>query len=129
VKVEMYLFIGVAAFFAVLAALYSWLSADPAGSPVLVIAFLMASLIAFFFATQYRRRGTRPEDTRVGDVAERVGPVDFFPPRSAWPLLAAAGFTAAALGVIFGLWLFLIGLGVLAWGVGGFIFQYVQRGT
>jgi hypothetical protein len=32
------------------------------------------------------------------------------------------------LGIVYGLWLFLIGLGILAAGVAGLVFQYVHRG-
>ena len=64
----------------------------------------------------YRRKGLRPEDRKEADVRERAGPVDFFPPHSAWPVQIAAGAAVIALGVVFGLWLFLIGLGVVAGG-------------
>jgi Cytochrome c oxidase subunit IV len=129
VKVETYLFAGVALFFAVVASGYGWFSGEPAGTAALVVAFLMASLVAFFLAVQRRRRGTRPEDRRDGEVAERAGPLDFFPPRSPWPVVTALGFTLGALGVVFGLWLFLIGIGVLGMGAAGFVFQYVGRGA
>jgi hypothetical protein len=36
--------------------------------------------------------------------------------------------TVSALGVVFGLWLFLIGVGLLFPGIVGFVFQYNQRG-
>ena len=54
-------------------------------------------------------------------------PVAFFPDESHWPVLTALGFALAATGVVFGLWLFLIGLGVLALGVFGMVFQYAHR--
>jgi hypothetical protein len=88
----------------------------------------MASLICFFFTQNYRRRGARPEDHRDGEIADRAGPLDFFPARSPYPLVTAAGAVLCALGVVFGLWLFLLGLGTLASGAGGMVFQYVHRG-
>lgn len=127
-RVESYLFGGVALFFAVEAAGYGWFSREPAGTAALIVSCLMSSLVAFFLAVQRRRRGGRPEDTKEGEIADRAGPVDFFPPRSPWPPVAAAGFALAALGVVFGLWLFLIGFGVLGMGAAGFVFQYVGRG-
>jgi cytochrome c oxidase subunit IV len=104
-----------------------WLSGDPAGSTALIVSFLMSALVAFFLWTQYRRRGRRPEDRRDGEVKERAGPLDFFPPHSVWPVVAALGYTLLALGVVFGLWLFLIGIGVAAYGIFGFVFQYIRR--
>lgn len=123
-KTEAILFAGVAGFFLVTDVLYAVWSRDPAGTAALTVSFLMALLVTFFFATNYRRKGLRPEDRRDGEVHERSGPVDFFPPHSAWPVLTATGAGLAALGVVFGLWLFLIGLGVLLAGVFGMVYQY-----
>jgi hypothetical protein len=126
-KVEALLFGGVAVFFAVAAALYGAWSGEPAGTAVLIVAFGMAAVVSFFCAVQYRRRGSRPQDRKEAEVADAAGPVEFFPPHSPWPVVTALGFTVAALGVVYGLWLFLIGVGVLARGVLGLVFQYATR--
>ncbi|MFJ9582263.1 aa3-type cytochrome oxidase subunit IV [Streptomyces acidicola] len=126
-KVEAFLFGGVAAFFAVTAGLYGWWSGDPTGTAALVIAFLMGGVVSFFCMVQYRRKGRRPQDRRDAEVADASGPLEFFPPKSAWPLVTAVGAAIAATGVVYGLWLFLIGFGVLARGVLGMVFQYVHR--
>ncbi|MFD7406129.1 cytochrome c oxidase subunit 4 [Streptomyces sp. NPDC059866] len=128
-KTEALLFGGVALFFAGIAGLYGFWSEEPAGSAVLVIAFLMAAVVSFFSAVQYRRKGRRPQDRRDAEVADGSGPLEFFPPDSPWPIVTAAGFTVTALGVVYGLWLFLIGCAVLARGVLGLVFQYVGRGA
>lgn len=127
-KMESALFGGVALFFAGIAGLYGGWSREPAGSAVLVIAFLMAALVSFFSAVQYRRRGLRPQDRKDAEIADAAGPVEFFPAASRWPIVTAAGFALAAGGVVYGLWLFLIGMAVLARGVLGMAFQYVHRG-
>ncbi|MEU9955171.1 cytochrome c oxidase subunit 4 [Streptomyces sp. NPDC050982] len=126
-KVEAFLFGGVAAFFAAAAALYGWWSRDPAGTAALVVAFLMGALVSFFCAMQYRRKGRRPQDRTDAEVADSSGPLEFFPPQSPWPLITALGFAIASTGVVYGLWLFLIGFGVLARGVLGMVFQYARR--
>jgi Cytochrome c oxidase subunit IV len=123
-KAETWLFTGVAAFFAVVAAGYAPFARDPAGTAALVVACLMAALIAFFLAVQHRKRGGRPEDRGEGEIHERAGPLDFFPAGSLWPPVTALGFTLMAAGVVVGLWLFLIGTGITAAGVSGFVFQY-----
>ncbi|GAA2606327.1 cytochrome c oxidase subunit 4 [Streptomyces axinellae] len=125
-KTEAVIFSGVALFFGGVTVPYAVYSADPAGTAALVIACLMALLIAFFLAVQYLRGGRRPEDRRSGEISERGGPLDFFPPGSPWPPVTALGVTLAAAGVVLGLWLFLIGLGLTAGGVGGFAFQYAR---
>ncbi|MGW7426303.1 aa3-type cytochrome oxidase subunit IV [Streptomyces sp. NPDC054813] len=129
-KVEALLFGGVAVFFGAAAALYGvWSDADPAGTAALIVAFGMAAMVSFFCATQYVRRGPRPQDRTDAEVADSAGPLEFFPPHSPWPIVTAFGFAVAAVGVVFGLWLFLIGFGVLARGVAGLVFQYLNRGV
>jgi hypothetical protein len=127
VKAEALLFGGVALFFGGSAALYGVWSRDETGTVALVVACAMAALVAFFCLIQYRRRGARAQDRTAAEVADAAGPVAFFPDRSGWPVVTALGFSVAATGVVFGLWLFLIGLGILAGGVLGMVFQYAHR--
>ena len=127
-KTEAYLFGGVAGFFLATGVGYGWWSGrEPAGTAALTVAFVMSSLICFFFAHNRYRRGARPEDTRDGEIADRAGPVDFFPPHSPYPALTGLGAAVSAVGLVFGLWLFILGFGVLFAGVGGLAFQYVHR--
>lgn len=102
-RTESFFFGGVALFFAGSAALYGWWAREPAGSAVLVVAFLTAALISFFTAVQYRRKGRRPQDRTDAEVAEGAGPLEFFPPDSRWPVVTAFGFALAATGVVYGL--------------------------
>jgi hypothetical protein len=129
VRTESRLFTGVAVFFGAEAALYGWWSREPAGTAALVIAFLMASLVAFFLRVQYRKRGLRAQDRGDGEVVDTAGPLDFFPPRSAWPIMTALAAVVLAFGIVFGLWLALIGFGLLTMGAGGLVFQYADRGA
>jgi hypothetical protein len=126
-KVEALLFTGVAAFFAAVVACYAPFSEDTAGNTALLVAFLMSSLIALFLWVQYLRHGLRAQDREYGAVREGAGPLGFFSPRSYYPVCTALGTAVAGLGVIFGMWLFLIGVGVVAAGVGGFVFQHNNR--
>ncbi|MER7834696.1 cytochrome c oxidase subunit 4 [Streptomyces sp. NPDC096040] len=129
-KVEALLFGGVAVFFGAAAVLYGvWSRADPAGTAALIVACGMAALVSFFCATNYVRRGRRPQDRSDTEVADAAGPLEFFPPHSPWPIVTALGFALSATGVVFGLWLLLIGFGVLARGVAGLVFQYANRGA
>lgn len=126
-KIEAYLFAGVALFFLVTDVLYAVWSKEPAGTAALTVAFLMSLLVSYFFAVTYRRKGTRPEDRKEAEVRENFGFRGFFPPRSAYPVVTAAGSAVLAVGVVYGLWLMLLGLGVVLAGVFGFIFQFAER--
>ncbi|MGW2485960.1 aa3-type cytochrome oxidase subunit IV [Streptomyces sp. NPDC001606] len=126
-KAESMLFGGVALFFGGSAALYGVWSGDETGTVALVVACGMAGLVSFFCLIQFRRRGARAQDRTEAEVADAAGPVAFFPDESVWPVVTALGFAVTATGVVYGLWLFLIGLGVLARGVYGMVFQYARR--
>ncbi|WP_077801424.1 cytochrome c oxidase subunit 4 [Streptomyces sp. JHA26] len=128
-RTESRLFTGVAVFFGGTAVLYGWWSAEPAGTAALIIAFLMASLVAFFFRVQHHRRGPRAQDLDDAEVADSAGPLEFFPPHSPWPITIALGAVVLALGIVYGLWLALIGFGVVALAVSGLVFQYARRGV
>ncbi|MEU9762292.1 cytochrome c oxidase subunit 4 [Streptomyces sp. NPDC047985] len=124
---EARLFAGVALFFLLTDAAYLWFAREPAGSAALTVSFLMSALISFFCWANHRRRGTRPEDRPDSDIQERSGFVDFFPPHSAYPVTVAMGMALMGLGVVYALFLFLIGLGITLCGVFGMTFQYAGR--
>ncbi|MDH2392561.1 cytochrome c oxidase subunit 4 [Streptomyces sp. HNM0663] len=126
-RTEAAVFAVVSGFFLVVGVLYGVWSQDPAGIAALTVALLMSLLITFFFAVNYVRRGPRPEDRKKSDVSERAGSVDFFPPSSPWPVTTAAGAAVLALGVVYAVWLFLIGLGLVMAGVCAMAFQYAGR--
>ncbi|MGK4585652.1 aa3-type cytochrome oxidase subunit IV [Kitasatospora sp. HPMI-4] len=126
-RTEGYLFAGVAVFFGVTGAFYGWLAAEPAGTVALTVSFLMSGLVALFCWTQHVKRGERLQDRNDTPIAEGAGPLDFFAPHSLYPVLCALGTALFALGVVFGLWLAVIGLGVVLPAVAGFVFQYGRR--
>ncbi|MBQ0826884.1 aa3-type cytochrome oxidase subunit IV [Streptomyces tagetis] len=128
-KTESRLFAGVAAFFAATAIGYGWFSAEPAGTVALALACLMASLVSFFLRVQHQKRGPRAQDRGDAEVADAVGPLEFFPPHSPWPITVALGAIVLANGIVFGLWLVLMGFGLLAFAVCGLVFQYARRGA
>ncbi|MFD7260319.1 cytochrome c oxidase subunit 4 [Streptomyces sp. NPDC059874] len=122
-KGEAWLFTGTALFFGATTVFYGWLSGEPAGSAALCVSFVMSSLVAAFLWRQYRRGGERPEDLDEAEVRDAGGRRLYFPARSYFPVLAAAGSALIGLGVVQGLWLCLIGFGVLLPGILGFAFQ------
>ncbi|MEU2020808.1 cytochrome c oxidase subunit 4 [Streptomyces sp. NPDC016469] len=122
-KGEAWLFSGVALFFAATCAVYAAFAPDPAGIAALAVSGLMAALISAFLWRQARRSAPRPEDRKDALVQEVSGRRGCFPARSHYPAISAAGTALLGLGTVQGLWLFLIGVGVLIPGVYGFVFQ------
>ncbi|NYI03805.1 aa3-type cytochrome oxidase subunit IV [Allostreptomyces psammosilenae] len=123
-RVEGHLFGGVAGFFAGVAAVYWLLARDPAGTAVLLVCGLMSALIAYYLFHTSRRSRRRLEDRADAEVVDGAGRLAFFPPGSAWPVVTAAGVTLLALGLLVTVWLVLVGVGVLALGVSGFVLQH-----
>ncbi|MFF2324801.1 MULTISPECIES: cytochrome c oxidase subunit 4 [unclassified Streptomyces] len=126
-KPESQLFAGVAVFFLLTDVAYIWFAREPAGTAALTVSFLMSALISLFCGVNHRRKGTRPEDRRDSEIQERSGLVDFFPPHSTYPVVVAVGMALMGLGVVYALFLFVIGLGITLAGVYGMTFQYAGR--
>jgi hypothetical protein len=126
-RAEAWLFTGWACFFGLMALFYGIFAAEPGGKAALTVAFLMSGLVAAFCWAQHLKKGRRPADDPSAEIAAGAGPLEFFAPASLYPLLTAAGAAVLALGIVYGVWLVVIGFGVLAPGVGGFVFQYARR--
>src|SRR5260370_1697371 len=109
-KVEGYLFIGSAVFFAGTDIVYWYFSHDPTGTTALAFAVGMAFLTGFYVLFTGRRLPLRPEDNPQGEIAEGTGELGFFSPHSWWPLFTWLSCPVPALGAALGWGLFLIRL-------------------
>ncbi|MDN5853201.1 MAG: cytochrome c oxidase subunit 4 [Actinomycetia bacterium] len=125
-RVEAWTFAFCAIFFAVVAPIYWFMSEDPTGTAALVMTCLLAALVTFYLAVVANQIGPRPEDRQDGEIAEGAGEQGFFPPYSWWPLFCALALAVVVLGVAIGWWLFIIGVGIGAVTVCGFVFEYYR---
>ena len=125
-KVEAWVVALAAAFFGLVAPVYWVLSGDPTGTSALVMTFLLAALLAFFLFVVAKQLPDRPEDRKDADVADGAGELGFFPPYSWWPLWCALALGTCVMGVIFGWWLFLIGVGIGVITLCGYVFEYYR---
>jgi uncharacterized membrane protein len=126
VKVEGYLFLGCAAFFAGADAVYWYFSKDPTGTTALALAVGLAFLSGFYLLFTGRRLPPRPEDNPEAEIAEGTGELGFFSPHSWWPLFVGLAAALAAIGVAIGWWLFLIGVLFVFLAVIGFVYEYYR---
>jgi hypothetical protein len=125
-KVEGYLFVGCAAFFAAADVVYWQFSKDPTGTTALALAVGLAFLTGFYLLFTGRRLPRRPEDNPSAEIAAGTGELGFFSPHSWWPLITGMSAAVAALGAAIGWWLFLIGMLFLLLSAIGFVFEYYR---
>lgn len=125
-RAEAWLFAATTAFFAIDAPIYWYLSGDPTGTTALVLTAALGALVTFYLGFTARRMGPRPEDLKQAEIADGAGEIGFFSPYSWWPLACALSLTVCVLGIVFGWWLFIIGVGVGAISLSGFVFEYYR---
>lgn len=125
-KAETWTILACGIFFLVVAPIYWLLTNDYTGTTALVMTFLLTALLGFYLSVVARQIPDRPEDRSDGEIAEGAGEQGFFPPYSWWPLACAAALAVVVLGVVIGWWLFIIGAGILAVMVCGWIFEYYR---
>jgi cytochrome c oxidase subunit IV len=125
-KVEGWLFVGCAAFFAVMDVIYWHYSKDPTGTTALALSVGLAFLTGFYLLFTGRRLPPRPEDRPDAEIAEGTGELGFFSPHSWWPLITGLSAATAALGAAVGWWLFLIGMLFVLLSAIGFVFEYYR---
>ncbi len=125
-KVETWTIAAVGIFFTVVTPVYWLMAGDPTGTSALVMTSLLAWLLAFFLAVVAKQIPDRPEDRNDAEISDGAGELGFFPPFSWWPLFCAGAIAVMALGFVFGWWLFIIGVGIGAITLLGFVFEFYR---
>jgi hypothetical protein len=125
-KVEGWLFVGCAAFFAIMDVIYWHFSKDPTGTTALALSVGLAFLTGFYLLFTGRRLPPRAEDVPDAEISDGTGELGFFSPHSWWPLITGLSAAVAALGVAIGWWLFLIGMLFVLLSAIGFVFEYYR---
>lgn len=125
-KAETWTILACGIFFALISPVYWVLTKDPTGSTALLMTTLLCVLLGFYLAVVAKQIPDRPEDRSDGEIAEGAGEQGFFPPYSWWPLFCALALGVCVLGIVIGWWLFIIGAGIGAVMVCGWIFEYYR---
>ena len=123
-KVEGFLFAGIAVFLAGTDVVY-WLSShDPTGTTALALATGLGALVGTYLLVTARRMEPRLEDRDDADISDGAGELGFFSPYSWAPLWCAIAAATCFLGIIFGWWLFFIGASFAVPAIGSMLFEY-----
>lgn len=124
-KASFRLFLGLAAFYFVVAAIYFFAGGEAVGITAMTLSGGLAGLVGFYMWYSNRRiANVLPEDNEVGEIADGAGELGFYSPHSWWPLPVAIFACLSGLGLIIGWWLTLIGVGGLLVSVIGFVTEY-----
>lgn len=125
-KIEGLLFAGGAAFYAVIATVYWVITKEIVGSTALALTGALAFLVGFYVLYTSRRVGVRPEDDPHAEIEDADPDYGFFSPHSWWPLAVAGSTGVVILGLIFAVWMVILGVGLLMAALVGFVFEYYR---
>lgn len=125
-KVETWIFAICAIFYAVVSPAYWLITEDWTGTTALIMTMFLALMVTLYLGYHAKHMEPRPEDRLDAEIADGAGELGFFPPYSWWPLWCAMCLATMVLGVIFGWWLFIIGVGLGAIALSGWIFEYYR---
>ena len=110
--------------FAIIATAYWLIAGDVAGTTALALTGAMAFLIGFYLLYTGRKIGLRPEDRPDALIEDADADYGHFSPHSWWPLAVGLGTAVVAIGLIFAVWLLLLGVVVLMGSLIGLVFEY-----
>ncbi len=126
-KVEARLFVGAAAFFAVVATAYWFITYEHAGTAMLGASVPAFAFIGLWLLFQSRRHGPRPEDDEKARPADAADDLGYFPSSSAWPFVLSAGVVVLANGLVFGPPIAVLGVILMVAGVFGYAREADQK--
>jgi magnesium-transporting ATPase (P-type) len=126
VKIEGLLFAMGAVFYAFVAAIYWYFSRDQIGTTALALTGALAFLVAFYALYTAKRVYPRPEDRLDAEVDEADPEYGFFSPHSWWPLILGFSTMVIVFGLIFAVWLIVLGVFVLLVALIGWMFEYYR---
>lgn len=126
-KIEGWIFGVGAIFYFFVSGVYWYLSRDEIGTTALVMTGGLAFLVAFYILYTAKRVYPRPEDRDDAEVDEADPEYGFFSPHSWWPLAVGIGAMITTFGLIFAVWLLVLGVSVLMLSIIGWLFEYYRR--
>jgi hypothetical protein len=126
VKIEGWLFSLTFVIFAAIAGVYFVLSHDQIGTTCLAMSAGLAFLVGFYVMFTSKRVFPRPEDRENAEVDEADPEYGFFSPHSWWPLPVAFSAMVTALGLVFAVWIVVLGGTMLILSLVGWVFEYYR---
>ncbi len=125
-KIEGLLFGLAFIFYTVIAGIYWYVSGDEVGTTALALTGALAFLVSFYALYTSKRVYPRPEDRLDAEIEEADPEYGFYSPHSWWPLAVALATVTVVLGLIFAVWLIVLGVATLLLALIGWLFEYYR---
>jgi hypothetical protein len=126
VKIEGRIFALGSIFFVLVASIYWYVARDPIGTTALALCGGLAFLVGFYVLYTAKRVYPRPEDREDGEIDEADPEYGFYSPHSWWPLVMGFATFLVVIGLIFAVWVVVLGVLVLALALVGWLFEYYR---
>jgi hypothetical protein len=123
-KIEGALFAIGTVFFGITAIAYWFITNEIVGTTALALTGGLAFLVGFYVLFTGRRVGTRPEDDPNAVIEDAEPDYGFFSPHSWWPIAVAIATGITVFGLLFAVWLLILGVVLLLLTIIGFVFEY-----
>ena len=115
-----------AVFYAFVAGVYWYFSRDVVGTTALALTGALAFLVSFYSLYTAKRVYPRPEDRLNAEVDDADPEYGFFSPNSWWPLVLGFSTMVIVFGLIFAVWLIVLGVFILFIALIGWMFEYYR---
>ncbi len=125
-KIEGLLFGLAFIFYTIIAGIYWYVSGDEVGTTALALTGALAFLVSFYALYTSKRVYPRPEDRLDAEIDEADPEYGFYSPHSWWPLAVALATVTVVLGLIFAVWLIVLGVAILLLALIGWLFEYYR---
>lgn len=125
-KIEGIIFVLAAVFYILVGAVYWFLTYDSTGTTVLLLTGVLGFIVAFYVLYTAKRVYPRPEDRLDAEIDEADPEYGFFSPYSWWPIAVGFGAFVVAMGLVFAVWLLVLGVFLLLMSVVGWLFEYYR---
>ena len=124
---ESWIFGFITLFFVIVSPVYWYMSGEWAGTAALIMTALLSGMVTVYLGFHASKMEPRPEDRQDAEIADGAGELGFFPPYSWWPLWCAGSLAVIVYGVALGAWwLVIIGVGLGALALSGWVFEYYR---
>lgn len=126
-KLAARLFLGGAAFYLIVGAIYWFVSHDEAGTVALVLTGGLSAMIGFYLMVTARRLPDQPDDTPTAEIWDADPDYGFYSPHSWAPLLVGISAAITFAGLAFAVWMVLAGAVLVIMASGYWVFEYYRE--